>query len=130
MREAVVNDHIKMVTRNGKEKQVPIWQIKQWIAAGIFSLSIDKGNAVGYDFADHEKGIADIQAFDANEALKRMRKIQGSEIPEPADQGIAGLTFNRKPAADAAFTSPPMPEVGEEEAGKKGSPMSNPRDMI
>lgn len=129
MAGAGLNDHIKMVTRNGKEKQVPIWQVKQWIGAGVFKLNLAKGNEVGYDFVDQKRAIADIEAFDADEARRRANKVQGSGIPEPVDQGIAGLTFARKSANASAFGSPPMPEVGEETV-RKASPPAKPQDVI
>ena len=129
MAGAVINDHIQMVTPNGKYKQVPIWQIKQWIAAGKFEPNRAKGNDIGYDFVNQKQAIADLQAFEANENRKRLGKKAGAGIPVAVDQGIAEVQFARKPVEQTAFSTPPIPNVGEETIGKPG-PKKEPEDVI
>jgi hypothetical protein len=127
--KAIINDHIKMLSKEGKSKAVPIWQIRQWIASGIFDLKIKTGNAVGWDFADHTSGLADMQAYEREEQRKQMEKIRSSGMPEAVDQGIAEVMFARKSAVDSAFSSPPIPDVGQDKAAGANAP-TKPQDMI
>jgi len=109
----VLNDHINMLSQQrGIKKAVPCWQIEEWIKKGFFSLSIAKGNRVGWDFFDHAAGLEDYSAWIAHEeemrAEARRRRAQMAVVPPPAYAGIAEAMFKPR---ETEFSTPPAPAV-------------------
>ena len=112
-----LNDHINMLSaQRGIKKAVPCWQIEVWIEKGFFSLSIEKGNRVGWDFCNHAAGLADYSAWitdqEAKRAEARRRRSQTSVAPPPAYAGFAEAMF--KPRGETEWTPPPEPEPAVE----------------
>lgn len=138
----VLNDHINMVSASGHTKAVPIWQIMQWIKMGRFRLDLAKGNAIGYDFADHPAGVEDYQAYLAWEAQQKAMKQARSYVPQPAEAGIAEAALRPRSAEPVAFTQPPdepdaaasdavtAPPTPAKDSSEKPTKRPRPQDMI
>jgi hypothetical protein len=125
-----LNDHINMLSaQRGIKKAVPCWQIEEWIKRGYFSLSIAKGNRVGWDFFDHAAGLKDYSAWITDQEAKReearRRRSRTDVAPPPAYTGIAGAMFERR---ETEWTPPPEPAVEGVEDVADIRPAFRPRD--
>ncbi len=130
-KKALLSDHAYMISRNGAKKAVPFWQVKDWIARGIFDLDKPKGNEVGYDFEAQSDGEKDYAAWLAEQKRLQMKKAS-QRGPIRRDEGIAGAAFNLDPGAPAntdAFTQVPASVPGSESIGED-EPKIKPKDFI
>lgn len=126
----IINDHINMVTRNGAGKAIPCVKITEWIANGIFELGLPKGNSVGYDFKEYEKGVADFEAWVKHQKELRAKRIARSRMPQAAPGGFADAQFEipSGPVPADQFTTVPPVEPGGEEIDKGAE--VKPKDVI
>lgn len=119
-KKKLTSDHMLMISRNGKEKAVPGWQIEDWKNRGIFE-------EVGYKFKDSQ-AEEDYEAWLAAERRRRVLK-KSQTTPIKRDEGIAGAAFNIQPGAKEPFSSVPPVEPGKEKvAGEE--PLKEPEDVI
>ena len=131
MAKKLISDHIVIVSRaNSSKKAAPCWQIRVWIQRGSFSLDTEKGNQVGYDFADYRGGVSEYKAWETEQ--KRLVMIRRSAVgPQHRDGGIADAQFHpaSAPKPPDAFDDVPETGVPVMESGSK-EPPAKPEDVI